>query len=286
MKRGTNNEFSRYAKIVTVVFTIFTVIFSGCADEGQNETGKENTTNESQGTGGENYTYGTANVENIQIMTLESFPVQVQVIAEGYLPDGCTEIDKMKTEREGNVFNINISTKRPTDAVCTQAIESFTETIPLDVQGLKAGNYTVNVNGVTGFFELAVDNVLQEESPDSMPPRQQVVTEADNGKTINLENGEIFYLRLPENPSTGYRWELSLTQGLNVNLGPDNIPGEYYPPEQPEGVEQPLVGAGGVRLWEIKAVAEGSQLVTGVYKRPWENATGEEDNFTLNVEVT
>ncbi len=286
MKRGTNNEFSRYAKIVTVVFTIFTVIFSGCADEGQNETGKENTTNESQGTGGENYTYGTANVENIQIMTLESFPVQVQVIAEGYLPDGCTEIDKIKTEREGNVFNINISTKRPTDAVCTQAIESFTETIPLDVQGLKAGNYTVNVNGVTGFFELAVDNVLQEESPDSMPPRQQVVTEADNGKTINLENGEIFYLRLPENPSTGYRWELSLTQGLNVNLGPDNIPGEYYPPEQPEGVEQPLVGAGGVRLWEIKAVAEGSQLVTGVYKRPWENATGEEDNFTLNVEVT
>lgn len=286
MKRGTNNEFSRYAKIVTVVFTIFTVIFSGCADEGQNETGKENTTNESQGTGGENYTYGTANVENIQIMTLESFPVQVQVIAEGYLPDGCTEIDKMKTEREGNVFNINISTKRPTDAVCTQAIESFTETIPLDVQGLKAGNYTVNVNGVTGFFELAVDNVLQEESPDSMPPRQKVVTEADNGKTINLENGEIFYLRLPENPSTGYRWELNLTQGLNVSLGPDNIPGEYYPPEQPEGVEQPLVGAGGVRLWEIKAVAEGSQLVTGVYKRPWENATGEEDNFTLNVEVT
>ena len=49
--------------------------------------------------------------------------------------------------------------------------------------------------------------------------------------------------------------------------------------------EQPLVGAGGVHLWEIKALAEGSQQVKGIYKRPWENITGTEENFTLNVEV-
>ena len=40
-------------------------------------------------------------VESIQIMTLESFPVQIHVVAEGYLPDGCTEIDEINTEREG-----------------------------------------------------------------------------------------------------------------------------------------------------------------------------------------
>jgi len=284
MKRRTNNKLWKYAKISTILFMVFAVTLSGCVDEEQNETEPGNTTNNSQGTSEEDYIYGIANVQSIQIITLESFPVQIQVIAEGYLPDGCTEIDKAETEREGNVFNINISTKRPKDAICTQAIESFTETIPLEVLGLKAGNYTVNVNGVTESFELAVDNV-PHESPGSMPPRQQVVTEADNGKTINLENGETFYLRLPENPSTGYRWELNLTQGLNVSLGPDNIPGEYYPPEQPEGIEQPLVGAGGVRLWEIKAVAEGSQQVTGVYKRPWENETTEGETFTLYIEV-
>jgi len=293
MKTGTNNKFWKHTRITTVLFTVFVVILSGCVDEEQNETQPGNTTNDnkgttgtndSQGTSGGDYIYSTANVESIQIITLESVPVQIQVIAEGYLPDGCTEIDEIKTEREGNAFNITISTKRPKDAVCTQAIESFTETIPLEVRGLKAGNYTANVNGVNGFFELAVDNEPQE-FPGSMPARQQVVTEADNGKTINLENGETFYLRLPENPSTGYRWELNLTQGLNVSLGPDNTPGEYYPPEQPEGIEQPLVGAGGVRLWEIKAVAEGSQQVTGVYKRPWENGTTEGDAFRLNVEV-
>jgi inhibitor of cysteine peptidase len=45
------------------------------------------------------------------------------------------------------------------------------------------------------------------------------------------------------------------------------------------------VGAGGVHLWEIKAVSKGSQQVTGIYKRPWEKLTGEEEKFTLNVEV-
>lgn len=287
MKIGTSNKVWNYTKITVVLFAVFMVIFSGCVGEEQNETEKGNTINNSQGVNGTNnsqgasggdYIYGTANVESIQIVTLESFPVQIQVIAEGYLPDGCTEINEIKNERDGNIFNINISTKRPRDAICTQALESFTETIPLEVRGLKAGNYTVNVNGVTGSFELAIDNVPQEASG-SMPPRQQVITEADNGTSINLENGSTFFLRLKENPTTGYSWELNLSQGLN------NISGEYYPPEQPEGIEQPLVGAGGVRLWEIKAVSEGSQQVTGIYKRPWEKVTGEEENFTLNIEV-
>jgi inhibitor of cysteine peptidase len=277
MKRGTSNRFRGYTKVITVLLTVF-VILSGCVDKERNETKPENTTNHSHGTSGGDYTYSTANVESIKIITPESFPVQIQVIAEGYLPDGCTEIDEIKTEKEGNAFNISISTRRPKDAVCTQAIGNFTKTIPLKVQGLKAGNYTVNVNGVTGSFELAVDNESQQ-SPSPMPVKQQVVTEADNGTNISLENGSIFFLKFKENPTTGYSWELDLSQGLN------NISGEYYPAEQPKGVEHPLVGAGGVRLWEIKAVAKGSQQVTGIYKRPWENVTGEKDTFKLNVEV-
>lgn len=287
MKTGTNNKFWKYTKVTTFLLMAFVIILSGCVGNGQNETESENATNDSQGiigtnsshgTTGGDYIYGTAKVESIQIVTLESFPVQIQVIAKGYLPDGCTEINEIKNESEGNAFNITISTKRPKDAFCTQAIKSFTETIPLEVRGLKAGNYTVNVNGVTGSFELPVDNV-PEETSGSMSPKQQVITEADNGTSISLENGSTFFLRLKENPTTGYSWELNLSQGLN------NISGEYYPPEQPEGIKQPLVGAGGVHLWEIKAVSKGSQQVMGIYKRPWENVTGEEENFILNVEV-
>ena len=178
MKTAANRKFWRYTRFSTLLLMVFAVILSGCVDEGQDGNRSENMAGSSQGITGannsqepneEDYFYGTAKVENIQILILESFPVQIQVIAEGYLPDGCTEIDEIKTEREGNTFNISISTIRPKDAICTQALESFTEAIPLDVKGLKAGNYTVNVNGVTGSFELTVDNIIPEEFPDPIP---------------------------------------------------------------------------------------------------------------------
>ncbi len=278
MKRASNKSI-KCIKIAAVLFLTCIVALSGCVDKGQNNTDTKpvNNTTGDQGTNEDKYTYGTATVESIQIMTLESFPVQIRVVTEGYLPDGCTEIDEITAKREGNTFNVNISTRRPKDAICTEAIVPFSETIPLDVHGLKAGNYTVNVNGITGSFELAVDNALND-SPSSMPPRQQVITEVSNGTTINLENEETFYLRLKENPTTGYSWQLNLSKGLSL------LSDEYHPPESNEN-EQPLVGAGGVRLWEIKAVAEGSQQITGIYKRSWENITGTEDNFTLNIEV-
>jgi|GEM_PF-381028 len=244
------------------------------SDEGQNNTADEpaNNTSDSQETSGDEYLYGTANVESIQVMTLESFPVQIQVVAEGYLPDGCTEIDEITTEREENTFNIKISTKRPQDALCTDAIEPFNKTIPLEVQGLKAGNYTVNVNGIMGSFELAVDNTL-DESPSAMPTTQQVITEVDNGANISLKNGENFTLKLRENPSTGYSWELNLSEGLSI------ISDEYTQDPAPEG----CAGVPGTHSWIIEAVGQGNQQVNGIYKRPWENTTGTEDNFTLNV---
>jgi inhibitor of cysteine peptidase len=120
--------------------------------------------------------HGEAVVEMIDILILESFPVQVNVVARGYLPDGCTEIDEIRTERTGQSFQIAITTARPADAMCTEAIVPFEETISLDVYGLPAGSYTVEVNGVTGAFELAVDNALPTEpapsgeSPQVEPP--------------------------------------------------------------------------------------------------------------------
>jgi len=109
------------------------------------------------------YVYGTANVDNIQILVMESFPVQVSVQVSGFLPDGCTVIDEanITTAKTGNTFNVNIPTKRPKDAMCTQALVPFEIGVPLDVYGLEKGNYTVDVNGVQDSFELQTDNVLE-----------------------------------------------------------------------------------------------------------------------------
>ena len=102
---------------------------------------------------------GLAPVETIDILILESFPVQVQVRAAGNLRDGCTTLAEITQELQGSTFAVTIGTTRPADALCTEALVPFETTIALDVLGLKAGAYTVTVNGVSGTFTLGVDNV-------------------------------------------------------------------------------------------------------------------------------
>lgn len=105
---------------------------------------------------------GLAPVDEIDILILEIFPVQINVIASGNLPDPCTEISEVIKEREGDTFFITIKTYR-SPGFCIQVIAPFEEIIPLDVYGLTAGTYTVDVNGVQGIFDLEVDNILLKE---------------------------------------------------------------------------------------------------------------------------
>ena len=102
---------------------------------------------------------GLAPVEEIEIEILELFPVQINVIARGNLPDLCTEIYEINQEREGNTFFISIKTYRP-PGPCIQVIAPFEEIIPLEVYGLTADTYTVDVNGVQATFDLLVDNII------------------------------------------------------------------------------------------------------------------------------
>jgi inhibitor of cysteine peptidase len=117
-------------------------------DKGNNNTGK--------------LIYGNATVEGIEIIVLESFPVQIKVNARGYLPDGCTKIDEITKEKKDSTFFVKIKTVRPDDIFCTEAIVPFQEVISLDVYGRKAGKYNVDVNGIKGTFELGKDNVVRE----------------------------------------------------------------------------------------------------------------------------
>lgn len=106
--------------------------------------------------------FGSAIVDGIEIMVLESFPIQIKVNARGYLPDGCTRIHEITKEKKDSTFIVSIKTVRPADIFCTEAIVPFQEVISLDVYGLKAGIYIVNVNSVNGTFELVTDNIIRE----------------------------------------------------------------------------------------------------------------------------
>ncbi|MCB8937462.1 MAG: hypothetical protein H6654_18505 [Ardenticatenaceae bacterium] len=128
-----------------------------------------------------------ASVDSIEILILESFPVQVNVRARGDLPDGCTTIDNVTTTQQGTTFNINITTIRQTGELCTEALTPFEETISLEVLGLPAGTYAVNVNGINGSFTLQVDNVAQAEEP--VPTA--TATPADTN--MGIINGKVWH---------------------------------------------------------------------------------------------
>lgn len=107
-------------------------------------------------------TRGLAPVEEVVVIIMERLPSDVGAIVSGNLPDGCTELGEAQVTREGNTFRVVLPTTRDPEAMCTMALVPFELAIPLETLGLQAGVYTVEVNGVTTTFELAVDNILLE----------------------------------------------------------------------------------------------------------------------------
>ena len=136
--------------------------------------------------------------------------------------------------------------------------------------------FAVSLSGCVDNGQNDTDNNSEQNNTENTTVEtEQVITEADSGTSISLENGEIFYLKLRENPSTGYSWQLNLSEGLTI------LSDEYTQDPAPEE----MAGVPGTHQWKIKTVTPGSQQVKGIYKQPWMDTTGTEDNFTLNVEV-
>lgn len=143
----------------TLVFAI--ALLAACTP-GAEETVATPTAEATPAPGSNEPTRGQAVVNSIDVLILESFPVQVNVVARGDLPDSCTRIDEVISQQSENTFRVALTTLRQPDLACTQALTPFEETISLNVDGLPAGTYNVSVNGVTDSFTLAVDNVVAE----------------------------------------------------------------------------------------------------------------------------
>lgn len=105
-------------------------------------------------------------------------------------------------------------------------------------------------------------------------PVLPVYNESDNGKTETLALGAQFMVKLNENPTTGYSWNVSVSDGLNITND------TYIPPTSG------LIGAGGVHTWSMLATKTGLQEFSGIYMQPWENKTGNETTYLLKVNVT
>ena len=176
----------KYHKLSLLLAVVVILLSTACNGDSVDGTGGDGTPTPSGGLsepGGAEYLSGQAEVDRVEVLIMESFPVQVSVVVHGQYPDGCTQTSNAEQENlEGNTIELTVYTIRPVDAECTQEVVPFEESFSLDVEGLSAGTYTVDVNGATGAFELAIDNVAVKEPGTTCPAGTVDLTRFLNGQ--------------------------------------------------------------------------------------------------------
>jgi len=109
--------------------------------------------------------YGEAEyIESVLAVYPPTWPEEMRIVVNGFLPDGCTEIYMINPVRYENKFTVKIYTKKDVGVVCTAALEPFEETIILDTGGLNGGNYSVDVYGVSTNFTLEISTDSNDTS--------------------------------------------------------------------------------------------------------------------------
>lgn len=98
-------------------------------------------------------------IDAIDVLVLESFPVQIQLHVKGNLANYCLSLVPPVITRQDRMFRVQLNVKSSQGA-CVQMLRPFEKNIPLDVNGLPAGTYTIDVNGMTETFTLQQDNKL------------------------------------------------------------------------------------------------------------------------------
>jgi len=97
----------------------------------------------------------------------------------------------------------------------------------------------------------------------------------DDGRTISLGLGESLVIRLAENATTGYIW--------NVRAGADDV--LRLVDDRFDLASDHAVGGAGIRILEFRAVSAGTTALHLVNAQPWAPAEAS-DEFNVRVAVT
>ena len=96
------------------------------------------------------------------------------------------------------------------------------------------------------------------------PPPEPVTVSADqSGPSVALASGQDLVVRLPSNPTTGYRW---------IYVEPKDAVLESRPARRAMRAQSAggAAGARGTEIWKLAPFKPGQQLLRFEYRRPWE----------------
>ena len=110
-----------------------------------------------------------------------------------------------------------------------------------------------------------------------MGPQHYDLTEKDSGKTLHLDRGDTFTIRMDSNPTTGYLWQFGTPpydESVMILRGD-----KYLRPQEQ------LSGAPGKRSLTFLAEGSGRTGLRLIYVRPWEKNRPPAQEFNLMVIV-
>lgn len=94
---------------------------------------------------------GSVKVDEITVLTLESYPVQVHLRVQVTFGDTCTEVDKIEQARSADAVSVTIHVRQGSG--CTGSPRTATLEIRLD-GGFVSGTYSATVNGLVRRFTI------------------------------------------------------------------------------------------------------------------------------------
>ncbi len=98
--------------------------------------------------------------------------------------------------------------------------------------------------------------------------------ENDSGKTLEMRVGDELEIGLPGNPTTGYIWEVCLLDSNLLSQGK----GDFFANDK-------AIGAGGMEIIKLHAIAEGKTDVKLVYDRPFELDNPPLKTFAVTITI-
>ncbi len=97
-------------------------------------------------------------VTSVRVLKLESQPIQAFAYITGTLPSSDSILNKPRQTRLAQTIEIALTATRPNSGTSELSPTPFEEKIPLQVDGLRAGNYYVVINDAESTLTLSRDN--------------------------------------------------------------------------------------------------------------------------------
>lgn len=101
---------------------------------------------------------------------------------------------------------------------------------------------------------------------------------AENGREVDLCQGQVLIVKLEANPTTGYQWVL--VEGGRGILKQEGAPVYTGYPHAPM-----IVGAGGFETWRFQGAQPGREVLRFESRRPWEKDKPPDRVILFNVVV-